>query len=121
MSIFGNNIKTLRNSLNLSQQEFGDLFSLSRGSIGSYEEGRADPKIESLVKISNHFNLPIDDLLKKKLNPKGVFESEQISNEEQPPNFEIATSKKIFIEERVENLESEIEKIKELLKNIINE
>lgn len=121
MSIFGNNIKTLRNSLQLSQQEFGDLFSLSRGSIGSYEEGRADPKIESLVKISNYFNLSVDDLLKKKLNPKGVFESQQIKEEEEKVIEESSAPIKLYIEDRVEQLESEMEKIRGLLKKIMNE
>ncbi|MCB9255697.1 MAG: helix-turn-helix transcriptional regulator [Chitinophagales bacterium] len=121
MSIFGSNIKTLRNSLQLSQQEFGELFSLSRGSIGSYEEGRADPKIDSLVKISSHFNLSIDDLLKKKLNPKGTINLIEISEQEKNVDVNSTTTEKIYLEDRVEKLEEDIAYLNDLLKKMMDE
>ena len=67
MSIFGNNIKKIRILRNMSQQEFGELFDISRGSIGSYEEDRAEPKIDTVIKIAAHFKLSIDILLTKEL------------------------------------------------------
>lgn len=63
MSLFGINIKKIRQVKGLSQKAFADLFDLNRGVISSYEEGRAEPKIETILKVANHFNLSLDKLL----------------------------------------------------------
>ncbi|QRA44197.1 helix-turn-helix domain-containing protein [Chryseobacterium cucumeris] len=63
MSLFGINIKKIRQVKGLSQKAFADLFALNRGVISSYEEGRAEPKIETILKVANHFNLSLDKLL----------------------------------------------------------
>lgn len=63
MSFFGTNIKKIRQVKGLSQKAFADLFDLNRGVISSYEEGRAEPKIETILKVANHFNLNLDQLL----------------------------------------------------------
>lgn len=63
MSFFGTNIKKIRQVKGLSQKAFADLFDLNRGVISSYEEGRAEPKIETILKVANHFNLNLDKLL----------------------------------------------------------
>ena len=111
MSFFGKNIKKIRVLNNLSQQEFGKLFELSRASIGSYEEERADPKIDSLIKIAKHFKLNIHDLLTTEL-----FGLEKNKEEEK----EVLQSKsplpsKLYLEDRVENLEAKLEKIENQL------
>lgn len=63
MSFFGTNIKKIRQVNGLSQKAFADLFDLNRGVISSYEEGRAEPKIETILKVANYFNLDLDKLL----------------------------------------------------------
>ncbi|THV56677.1 helix-turn-helix domain-containing protein [Chryseobacterium candidae] len=63
MSFFGTNIKKIRQVKGLSQKAFADLFDLNRGVISSYEEGRAEPKIETILKVANHFSLNLDKLL----------------------------------------------------------
>lgn len=68
MSKIGRNIKKIRSVKNLSQSKFADLFKLSRASIGSYEEERAEPKIEKLIEIANYFSIKLEDLLKKELS-----------------------------------------------------
>lgn len=67
MSFFGSNIKTIRQVKGLSQKAFADLFDLNRGVISSYEEGRAEPKIETILKVANHFNLNLDKFLTETL------------------------------------------------------
>lgn len=63
MSLFGTNIKKIRQVKGLSQKAFADLFDLNRGVISSYEEGRAEPKMETILKVAGHFNLTLDKLL----------------------------------------------------------
>ena len=67
MTYFGTNIKKIRQIKGLSQQAFADLLDLTRGIISSYEEGRAEPKIETLLHISKFFNLTTDELISKPL------------------------------------------------------
>lgn len=67
MSFFGTNIKKIRQVKGLSQKTFADLLDLNRGVISSYEEGRAEPKIETILKVANHFSLDLDQLLTETL------------------------------------------------------
>jgi transcriptional regulator with XRE-family HTH domain len=122
MSIFGNNIKKIRILRNMSQQEFGDLFDISRGSIGSYEEDRAEPKIDTVIKIAAHFKLSIDVLLTKELtiNELSNFTNKISKLIDEPNNEKISISKKVqhrvYLEDKVEDLESRISKLEEILK-----
>jgi len=67
MSNFGKNIRKIRNVKKLSQQAFAELFALKRGTLGAYEEGRSEPKLETIIKIANYFSISIDDLLTTEL------------------------------------------------------
>jgi len=68
MSQIGKNIKKIRNVRGLSQQAFADLFQLTRGNISSYEEFRAEPKIEVVVGIAKYFGIPLADFIEKDLS-----------------------------------------------------
>ena len=68
MSFFGTNIKKIRKLKSLSQMKFAELFALKRGTLGAYEEGRSEPKIETIINVANYFSIPIDDLLKRELS-----------------------------------------------------
>ncbi len=67
MSAIGINIKKIRSVKGLNQTDFAKLFGLTRANIGSYEELRAEPKIETIIKIAAYYKLKIDDLVKKEL------------------------------------------------------
>lgn len=68
MSQIGHNIKYLRKKNNLTQQEFADKIGLKRSLIGSYEEKRAEPKSDNLIKISNFFGINTDELVTERLS-----------------------------------------------------
>ena len=61
--MFGKNLKKIRNVRGMSQQEFADIFDLKRGTLGAYEEGRSNPKLETVIKIANHFSIGLEELL----------------------------------------------------------
>lgn len=73
MSQIGHNIKKLRKVKGLSQQAFAELFELSRGNISSYEEQRAEPKIDVVTKIANYFSIPLDYLLNKNISVNEIL------------------------------------------------
>ena len=67
MSLIGKNIKKIRSVKKLNQSTFAEIFNISRASIGSYEEGRAEPKTDKIIEIANYFSIDLNVLLKKEL------------------------------------------------------
>jgi len=66
-SILSKNIRKLRLFKSLNQTQFAEIFGIKRASIGAYEEGRAEPKLDTLLKISGYFKLTLDELIVKEL------------------------------------------------------
>ena len=65
--IFPDNIRYLRNKNQLSQEAMALKLDLTRSQIASYEDGRAEPNLQTLIRYSDYFKLPIDALLKNDL------------------------------------------------------
>ncbi len=72
MSNFGSNIKKIRSLKNYTQQHLADILGLTRAAVSSYEEGRAEPKIETLTRASQIFGVSVDDFINKKLTVNEV-------------------------------------------------
>jgi len=68
LSYFKKNLKFLRKKKQLTQEDFALKVGVNRPIIGSYEEGRAEPKFETLLNISHFFKVKLDDLLEKDLS-----------------------------------------------------
>ena len=68
MSFINNNIKYLRKDKGWTQQDLANGLGVKRPQIGSYEEGRADPRIQTLLNLSELFNVSVDDLLGQDLS-----------------------------------------------------
>ncbi len=64
MSKISKNIRHLRQLKKWSQEQLATELDISRARIGSYEEERCDPPIDTLIKISNVFHIAIDALVK---------------------------------------------------------
>ena len=90
MTYFGTNLKKIRQIKGLSQQAFAELIDLNRGVISSYEEGRAEPKIETLLRIANYFGIPTDDIISKPLTVNQLANFTLI--EESIPSLELENS-----------------------------
>ncbi|MGI4744302.1 MAG: XRE family transcriptional regulator [Janthinobacterium lividum] len=73
MSYVGKNIRKLRTVKKLSQAAFAELFGLARPSVGAYEEGRSEPKMETLIQIAQYFGLSVDLLLTKELTVNELY------------------------------------------------
>lgn len=64
MSKISKNIRHLRQLKGWSQEILADKLDITRARIGSYEEERCDPPIETLIKMSKVFHIAIDALVK---------------------------------------------------------
>ena len=86
MSNVGKNIRKLRTVKKLSQAAFAELFGLARPSVGAYEEGRSEPKMETLIQIAQHFGLSVDLLLTKELTINELYHFDIFKEQlQQPP------------------------------------
>jgi transcriptional regulator with XRE-family HTH domain len=67
------NIKYLRESENLSQEQFGVRFGLTRGQVATYESGKSEPSIETVLAIVTFYNIHVADIVTKSINSIGEF------------------------------------------------
>ena len=65
MNRFSTNLKILRENNNLKQTELAKKLNISSAAYSNYETGRREPNIEILLKISDLFNVSVDDLITK--------------------------------------------------------
>lgn len=70
---FCENLKYIRSSLNISQKEIANYLKLNPSSYSNYENGRREPSIDVLIKISNFLNVEIDKLLTENLSNNDNF------------------------------------------------
>jgi len=63
MSLFSDNIRHLRMKKGVSQSIVAESLAITRDRLAKYEEGKSQPPIEILVKISHHYHVSIDLLL----------------------------------------------------------
>lgn len=84
MTKIGANIKKIRTTKGLSQQAFADLFELSRGNISSYEENRAEPRIETVIRIANYFSIPLNHFITQSITINEIlkFNGDRLIEEE---------------------------------------
>lgn len=71
MSIIAENIKTLRKKAGFTQEQFANEVGIKRSVVGAYEEARAEPRLQTLMKIAEVLNVTSDDLITTDLT-KGV-------------------------------------------------
>ncbi len=72
------NLKFLRKQTGLTQSQLAEKLNIKRSLIGAYEEGRAEPKLSTLVNISKLFNISLDVLITKDL-PASSTESSSMA------------------------------------------
>lgn len=53
----------LRKEMNISQKELAKMLNVSPSAIGMYEQGKREPGIDMLIKMSEVFDISIDILL----------------------------------------------------------
>lgn len=62
------NIRFLRKRMGLTQEQFAQKIGIKRSVVGAYEEGRAAPPLETLVKMADLFGVTTDDFISKDLS-----------------------------------------------------
>lgn len=82
-------LKELRIDRNLTQKQLSEMLDLSKNTVCEYEKGRAEPSIETLLKLSGIFGVSVDYLLGREDDFGNVVVSE--NNEITPEEKELLT------------------------------
>ena len=61
----GNQILNIRKENQLTQEEFGKLFHVTRQTVSNWENGKSYLDLQILVSMSNQFDISLDTLLKE--------------------------------------------------------
>ncbi len=62
------NLKYLRQKNKISQQHLADAMDLPRTTLGDYERGKTEPNISMLIRLSEFFDVKVDDLISRNLS-----------------------------------------------------
>lgn len=72
------NLKFWRRELSLTQAQMAEKLGIKRSLVGAYEEGRAEPKLATLVNMARLFGITLDQLVttdfSKKKNAKAALQ-----------------------------------------------
>jgi len=104
------NIRHLRKDQSWSQEDLGKRVGLNRGNIASYENGTAEPKICSLMKIADLFKIRMIDLVLKDLTESDNYNMAMT-------NFQQQSQRDKTVLDDQHEIATEIEKVIESLHN----
>lgn len=76
MSIFGERLRKLRESIGLNQSDFGAKFNLSHNAIGMYERGVREPNMDRIIQFADFFGVSIDYLYGRTNDRQKLFQVE---------------------------------------------
>lgn len=77
---FGKRLKTSRKNKNLTQEDVAKEFCVSRQTISSWENENSYPDIDSLVKLSNLYDVSLDIILKEDKGMKEYMKKKEAFN-----------------------------------------
>lgn len=60
---FPEKLKKLRLSNNLTQSQLAEILETTKQAISAYESGKVAPSLNSLIKLSENFNISLDSLV----------------------------------------------------------
>lgn len=124
MKTLGENIKSLRKINIHSQKDLAVLLNVSQTSIAHYEKGTRQPNLETLLSISNLYNISLDELLdnKKTIETTEYHISSIKEEQEKLLQFLLNKEEKHFIAHVKKNLLPNLELkiiLNDLLTNIL--
>ena len=88
------NIKSLRKSKGLSQEELAIKLNVVRQTISKWEQGLSVPDAEMLISISEVFEIPVSTLLGENISESKVDDLKAISEKLEIINLQLSQRKK---------------------------
>ncbi len=73
MQVVTSNIRHLRKSAGYTQAQLAEKLDIKRSLVGAYEEGRAEPKLSTLVNVAKLFEVSLDQLITVDFTREGIM------------------------------------------------
>lgn len=73
---FGVEVKTKRNSKNLTQEQLAELCDLSTRAISNIENGKAEPKLITILRICVICDIELEKIIHKYMNKEEMLRNE---------------------------------------------
>ena len=70
MTIFADRLKECRKKINKTQREVADDLGIAESGYQKYEICKREPKMETLTKFADYFDVSVDFLIGRTNNPK---------------------------------------------------
>ena len=64
----GTKMIEIRKQKNMTQEDFAKIFHVTRQTVSNWENEKSYPDLQTLVQISNEFNVSLDTMLKENMN-----------------------------------------------------
>mgnify|MGYP003301770653 CR=1 FL=1 len=77
---FGDNLKLIRKSKNMSQEQLAEKVNVSRQSVSKWENGEAYPEMNNILELCKIFNCKINDLVHTDMSDISSLDEEIIMN-----------------------------------------
>lgn len=72
MQLVTSNIRHLRKGAGYTQAQLAEKLDIKRSLVGAYEEGRAEPKLSTLINVARLFDVSLDELITADLMKEGA-------------------------------------------------
>ena len=80
MNYFGDNFKRLRKDKGLNQEQMAEALNIAdRSTISRWETGSVEPDLDTLIQISNYFDVSLDELIKKEYTKKTLVDNAKLA------------------------------------------
>ena len=74
----GNQISAIRKEQQLTQEQFGSLFHVTRQTVSNWENEKSYPDLQMLIDISNRFEISLDTLIKEDSKMVKTIDKERV-------------------------------------------
>ena len=74
----GNQILNIRKEKQLTQEQFGALFHVTRQTVSNWENEKSYPDLQMLIDISNQFEISLDTLIKEDSKMVKTIDKERV-------------------------------------------
>lgn len=74
------NLKNLRMSLDMTQEEFGKSVGIAKTTYSNYEQGIREPKSDFWISVANKYNVTIDYLIGRCGDPHDLYQENKIKD-----------------------------------------
>ena len=115
MKELGERLRTLRESVKLSQVKMAELLGVKQSSINRYEQGLSAPSLETLLQYADYFDVSMDYLFARTDKPQGKL------YEYRPKITARSEEMKQFIEMCFDPQSPMSEKLKQMLLQLMEE